>query len=746
MTRLLRYSQTAFLPNFVLLLDADEFISAKDREALTRALDAIPRGGAGLMPWRTFVHAPGENGRSGEDPPRSFRYRRAIELPLYRKAVLRLDGTYRPELQIEPGNHAIRTLSGEQVPTVLLDDLPLLHFPLRSRNQVIAKIVVGSMAHSARNPAAHQRDPGLRWHDAFDRIAAGSASLTDVDLCEMSMRYAQDRAEIDWSRDVVEEEPPSNYVRRYSTTSFADPIALIARSWKRSLVASPPSVHIEPPSSEPPISSNAASSDDLFGSPDYWDRFFVSPDPWGHSSEYEITKRGHTLSVIPWCERGLELACAEGHFTALLGARVRTLVASDISAVPLERAARRCDGMANIAFQKLDFVRDPIPGQFDLIVCSEVLYYLRTIERLHAVMRKLVEALAPGGLLVMTHPNMVSDDPDQTGFDWVGHSFGAKTIGDMASHLGGLVLEQELRTPLYRVQRFRRVYSGMSEQPPIVVELPLSMPLDRRLERGIVWEGAIRTREAALRDEHATTLPILCYHRIAENGPEALAPYRIHPRAFEKQVRWLRRHGYYSVSIAQWAEAMQRNVPLLGRPVLFTFDDGYRDFGEVAWPILDRHGFSALVFIVTGKVGGSAVWDADLGEPALLMGWEEIRQLLRDGVDFGSHSVNHLGLDSLAINEVIEECTSSRATLEERLERSISAISYPWGVYNQDVCRSAVECGYSVAVTTRPGRAQLTDDRMALPRIQIFSGCSLRNFADLVNAVVTQDAASSISI
>jgi hypothetical protein len=52
-------------------------------------------------------------------------------------------------------------------------------------------------------------------------------------------------------------------------------------------------------------------------------------------------------------------------------------------------------------------------------------------------MRKLVEALAPGGLLVTTYSNLVSDDPDQTGFDWPGQGFGAKAIGDGLSRLGG---------------------------------------------------------------------------------------------------------------------------------------------------------------------------------------------------------------------------------------------------------------------------------------------------------------------
>jgi peptidoglycan/xylan/chitin deacetylase (PgdA/CDA1 family) len=410
------------------------------------------------------------------------------------------------------------------------------------------------------------------------------------------------------------------------------------------------------------------------------------------------------------------------------------LVAADISALALERAACRCHGLRNILFQNFDFVRDPIPGEFDLIVCSEVLYYLGTVERLRATIQKLLEALAPDGVIILAHPNLVSDDPDQTGFDWPKHTFGVKTIGEVVSDLGGLTLERELRTPLYRVQRFRRGAAGTTaDLPPSVMDLPLITPLSRRVERGVVWGGAIVTREAAFRFERTSALPILMYHRIAESGPKGLSPYRTHPKDFEEQVRWLRRRGYYSVSIDQWSNAMQTNTPLPGRPVLFTFDDGYGDFAEVAWPILDRHGFSALVFVVTGKVGGFADWDVSYGEPAPLMGWRDIRQLARSGVEFGSHTRFHKRLSCLTTDEVLEECTNSRLLLERELERRISAFSYPWGAHNPDVCRMVSKAGYRMGLTTRPMLSRLTDDPFALPRLEVLGNFRLRDFATLLD-------------
>ena len=69
-------------------------------------------------------------------------------------------------------------------------------------------------------------------------------------------------------------------------------------------------------------------------------------------------------------------------------------------------------------FRRLDFMKNRIPGCYDLIVCSEVLYFCRNLKRLKTVARKLAKALKPGGHLVMAHGNVSGDEPDSPGFDW----------------------------------------------------------------------------------------------------------------------------------------------------------------------------------------------------------------------------------------------------------------------------------------------------------------------------------------
>src|ERR1041385_7528148 len=94
-------------------------------------------------------------------------------------------------------------------------------------------------------------------------------------------------------------------------------------------------------------------------------------------------------------------------------------------------------------------------------------------------------------------------------------------------------------------------------------------------------------------------VPILTYHSIDEAGPAALAPWRLSPALFREQMRFLRERGYRSVSLDEWARAIAEQRRLPGRPVVITFDDGYRDFLENAWPALRELDFRATIFAVT---------------------------------------------------------------------------------------------------------------------------------------------------
>ena len=137
-----------------------------------------------------------------------------------------------------------------------------------------------------------------------------------------------------------------------------------------------------------------------------------SPDPWGYqTSAYERDKYAHTLNSIPFrsYSRALEMGCSGGVFTRMLAPRCRALTAVDYSVAAVERARAQTADLVNVQIEHLDLRAELPPGPFDLIVCSELLYYWEAREVERAVTR-IQAALADGGVLVAVH--WTGHDPD----------------------------------------------------------------------------------------------------------------------------------------------------------------------------------------------------------------------------------------------------------------------------------------------------------------------------------------------
>ena len=228
-------------------------------------------------------------------------------------------------------------------------------------------------------------------------------------------------------------------------------------------------------------------------------------------------------------------------------------------------------------------------------------------------------------------------------------------------------------------------------------------------------------------------LPILMYHQVAPSGPDYLARYRIRPNAFEEQLRYLHDEGFRTIDLEEWRRAMQANKPIPGRAVILTFDDGYLDFINYAWPSLKRYSFSALVFLVADKIGQSNSWDNMRGEEVPLLGWKDINQLQNNGIQFGSHSATHPYLTGLSHAGVVNEGARSRAILERGLKKAVTAFAYPHGSEDQAVQHLIGACGYIVGLSCRPGPSKFNDPLLALPRIEITGSDDIRDFISKIN-------------
>jgi glycosyltransferase involved in cell wall biosynthesis/peptidoglycan/xylan/chitin deacetylase (PgdA/CDA1 family)/SAM-dependent methyltransferase len=486
---------------------------------------------------------------------------------------------------------------------------------------------------------------------------------------------------------------------------------------------------IDLPAARPgrPAASDAGPSGDRRA---YWESVYATADPWAYGSPYEQLKYQRTLDLLPPApiDRALEVACSEGWFTAMLAPRVGHLIASDISETALQRARARCAGRGSIEYRRLDFFDEPLPGDLDLLVCSEVLYDLADRAALERLAARLAAALKPGGHLLTAHAHLLKDDPRHTGFDWDG-PFGAAVIAESFAATPGLALVRSLQTELYRIDLLRKADTAPA---PRIDTVELGPAPEPPYARSIVWGGAEARRVEMYARERTERVPILNYHRIASDGPASLARYRTTPETFREQMRWLRRHGYRAVTSAELVGHLKSRQPLRGRPVMLTFDDGYRDFHDRAWPILQAHDFTAEVFVATDHVGDAARWDGGHGAPAALMGWHEIRDLAAEGIRFGSHMASHSHMSTLASRAIVREAALSRALIERVTGAPCEAIAAPFGEASDRFVRIAQRCGYRLGVTVEPGFAHLDGDPLRLPRIEVLGGWSLEQFADVL--------------
>lgn len=197
--------------------------------------------------------------------------------------------------------------------------------------------------------------------------------------------------------------------------------------------------------------------------------------------------------------------------------------------------------------------------------------------------------------------------------------------------------------------------------------------------------------------------------------------------------------GYRTVTLAAWGEWIRWRRPIPFRPIVLTFDDGYRSVHDLAAPVLERHGFGATVFLVSREIGGTNRWDAD--EVSLpLLGRSEIGALKAAGHDFQSHTATHARLTALSREAALDELRRSREELAQLLGAGVDTICYPYAAHSAEVEGLAREAGYRFGVTIRRRLNRPGSDLMQLRRIAVTPSTSPARLAwDLLRLRVHGD-------
>jgi peptidoglycan/xylan/chitin deacetylase (PgdA/CDA1 family) len=205
---------------------------------------------------------------------------------------------------------------------------------------------------------------------------------------------------------------------------------------------------------------------------------------------------------------------------------------------------------------------------------------------------------------------------------------------------------------------------------------------------------------------------VLMYHSVGDTSDD---PYGITvaPRRLDYQLRWLTRRGLTGVGVGPLlrARAAGRARGLVG----LTFDDGYADFVDHALPLLKRHGCTATLFVLPGRLGGENAWDA-LGPGKPLLTEAGISAAAAAGMEIGSHGQYHQDLTAVTDDVLREEISGSRSLLRELTGTAPQGFCYPYGFLDRRSVDAVRNAGYSYGCAIDPGPFRSTH---ALPRAHI---------------------------
>jgi peptidoglycan/xylan/chitin deacetylase (PgdA/CDA1 family) len=203
------------------------------------------------------------------------------------------------------------------------------------------------------------------------------------------------------------------------------------------------------------------------------------------------------------------------------------------------------------------------------------------------------------------------------------------------------------------------------------------------------------------------------YHYVSElppGGNRLRRDLTVPPDVFEAHLQFLRDAGYTGISLEDLYWHLMTGRPLPEKPVVLTFDDGYRDNYEVAFPLLKKYGFTATFFAITDFV--------DWGYERYVT-WEQLREMQEAGMEIGAHSRDHPDLRDRDIDFLVWQILGPREAIEDHLGKRPRFYSYPSGKYDEKVIAVLRSDHYWGAVTTHQGTLQSSDRPFELHRIRV---------------------------
>jgi peptidoglycan/xylan/chitin deacetylase (PgdA/CDA1 family) len=203
---------------------------------------------------------------------------------------------------------------------------------------------------------------------------------------------------------------------------------------------------------------------------------------------------------------------------------------------------------------------------------------------------------------------------------------------------------------------------------------------------------------ASATSPHSVKIPVMVYHSIrpyVKGESKTQDMYDITPELFESELVYIRDHGYTTITFADVIANFDNGTPIPAKPVILSFDDGWRNEYEYAFPLLKKYDMKGTFFIFTNPI---------VHHKAQWMSWSEVREMDKAGMEIAGHTHTHPFLTKLTTDaELDKEIGESKKFIEEEIGHPITVFAYPFGEKNPQVERAVKRAGYVLARTIVSG-------------------------------------------
>lgn len=213
-------------------------------------------------------------------------------------------------------------------------------------------------------------------------------------------------------------------------------------------------------------------------------------------------------------------------------------------------------------------------------------------------------------------------------------------------------------------------------------------------------------------------VPALLYHKIDVPARDVkIRGAYTSPRRFEKQMSYLKKIGFEFCTASELVDDYLKFGKFHENRIVITFDDGWKDNYSNAFPIMKRLGIRVTIFLVTSCIGKTTAQVTAEGEGVREhLSREDVLEMSKHGVEFGSHSVNHKLFDRITPAEIEDEINASKTYIEDLVQKPCRIFAYPAGFFTEPAKQLIKQAGYIGAFSTVYGD---DSDIFSLNRVEI---------------------------